>query len=200
MAGFGYQCPPGLAAGACGCSSGVEHNLAKVGVEGSNPFARSKMFKDFRALQCGPRKWSRSYLRWSTPGQHRMRWLLTNDAVGVPSFGYRRAEIGYSGARPQARGDHAPHAGRWKTVPSLPLWRPDREGSADFGRHRTPGFPKRSPSPGRWIRSDRKVGSGMRPRVPRLVDLSSTDTIRWRPRADPVQKHVPCDRITQERD
>lgn len=24
-----------------GCSSGVEHNLAKVGVEGSNPFARS---------------------------------------------------------------------------------------------------------------------------------------------------------------
>src|ERR1700685_105020 len=28
----------------CGCSSGVEHNLAKVGVEGSNPFARSKIF------------------------------------------------------------------------------------------------------------------------------------------------------------
>ena len=26
---------------ASGCSSGVEHNLAKVGVEGSNPFARS---------------------------------------------------------------------------------------------------------------------------------------------------------------
>jgi hypothetical protein len=25
----------------CGCSSGVEHDLAKVGVEGSNPFARS---------------------------------------------------------------------------------------------------------------------------------------------------------------
>ncbi len=29
----------------CGCSSGVEHNLAKVGVEGSNPFARSKFSK-----------------------------------------------------------------------------------------------------------------------------------------------------------
>jgi hypothetical protein len=28
----------------CGCSSGVEHNLAKVGVEGSNPFARSNGF------------------------------------------------------------------------------------------------------------------------------------------------------------
>ena len=26
---------------ACGCSSGVERNLAKVDVEGSNPFARS---------------------------------------------------------------------------------------------------------------------------------------------------------------
>ena len=26
-----------------GRSSGVEHNLAKVGVEGSNPFARSNM-------------------------------------------------------------------------------------------------------------------------------------------------------------
>jgi hypothetical protein len=31
--------------GACGCSSGVEHNLAKVGVEGSNPFARSNFQK-----------------------------------------------------------------------------------------------------------------------------------------------------------
>jgi hypothetical protein len=28
----------------CGCSSGVEHNLAKVVVEGSNPFARSFLF------------------------------------------------------------------------------------------------------------------------------------------------------------
>src|ERR1700686_3781611 len=31
----------------CGCSSGVEHNLAKVGVEGSNPFARSKIDQAF---------------------------------------------------------------------------------------------------------------------------------------------------------
>src|SRR5437879_4986931 len=29
----------------CGCSSGVEHDLAKVGVEGSNPFARSNLIK-----------------------------------------------------------------------------------------------------------------------------------------------------------
>jgi hypothetical protein len=30
-----------IAAPVSGRSSGVEHNLAKVGVEGSNPFARS---------------------------------------------------------------------------------------------------------------------------------------------------------------
>ena len=34
----------------CGCSSGVEHNLAKVGVEGSNPFARSKIKRRPQAL------------------------------------------------------------------------------------------------------------------------------------------------------
>ena len=43
---FGHNVPS-IASGrslshGCGCSSGVEHNLAKVGVEGSNPFARSK--------------------------------------------------------------------------------------------------------------------------------------------------------------
>jgi hypothetical protein len=32
-----------------GRSSGVEHNLAKVGVEGSNPFARSSISADFKA-------------------------------------------------------------------------------------------------------------------------------------------------------
>ena len=38
---------PGVALGKrqSGRSSGVEHNLAKVGVEGSNPFARSNIFK-----------------------------------------------------------------------------------------------------------------------------------------------------------
>jgi hypothetical protein len=30
-----------------GRSSGVEHNLAKVGVEGSNPFARSIFIRQF---------------------------------------------------------------------------------------------------------------------------------------------------------
>jgi hypothetical protein len=33
-----------------GRSSGVEHNLAKVGVEGSNPFARSSFFTSMVAM------------------------------------------------------------------------------------------------------------------------------------------------------
>jgi hypothetical protein len=32
----------------CGCSSVVEHDLAKVGVEGSSPFARSRIFLAIR--------------------------------------------------------------------------------------------------------------------------------------------------------
>ncbi len=38
----------------CGCSSGVEHNLAKVGVVGSNPIARSKIPKGIERLTIGP--------------------------------------------------------------------------------------------------------------------------------------------------
>ena len=34
-----------------GRSSGVEHNLAKVGVEGSNPFARSSFPRKINGLQ-----------------------------------------------------------------------------------------------------------------------------------------------------
>lgn len=37
----------------CGCSSGVEHNLAKVGVEGSNPFARSRQSQGLRGTSVG---------------------------------------------------------------------------------------------------------------------------------------------------
>src|SRR5580658_5637475 len=42
-----------LPSGGCGRSSGVEHNLAKVGVEGSNPFARSKISKTINVLRDG---------------------------------------------------------------------------------------------------------------------------------------------------
>jgi hypothetical protein len=57
MQEVGGSIPPGSTnlnkVGACGCSSGVEHNLAKVGVEGSNPFARSNFQKGrLRAAFC----------------------------------------------------------------------------------------------------------------------------------------------------
>src|SRR5438309_528271 len=38
----------------CGCSSGVEHDLAKVGVEGSNPFARSSFEKSGKLTKARP--------------------------------------------------------------------------------------------------------------------------------------------------
>src|ERR1700739_2734151 len=37
-----------------GRSSGVEHNLAKVGVEGSNPFARSRFSQENQEVERGP--------------------------------------------------------------------------------------------------------------------------------------------------
>jgi hypothetical protein len=40
-AGGAFYRPSSYVSTGCGCSSGVEHDLAKVGVEGSNPFARS---------------------------------------------------------------------------------------------------------------------------------------------------------------
>ena len=43
-------CFAGLAGRQSGRSSVVEHNLAKVGVEGSNPFARSKFQNNFNLL------------------------------------------------------------------------------------------------------------------------------------------------------
>ena len=38
----------------CGCSSVVEHDLAKVGVEGSSPFARSNFSQSIQPNQVGP--------------------------------------------------------------------------------------------------------------------------------------------------
>src|SRR6202163_3520676 len=47
---FGIGRAAGQCRSGCGRSSGVEHNLAKVGVEGSNPFARSKMWHNCNGL------------------------------------------------------------------------------------------------------------------------------------------------------
>ena len=56
----------------CGCSSVVEHDLAKVGVEGSSPFARSKVFLNIArdlADPCGGRQ-SYVFGVGDTPGTH----------------------------------------------------------------------------------------------------------------------------------
>jgi hypothetical protein len=42
------------AAAGSGCSSGVEHNLAKVGVGGSNPLARSNSVKTVERMTPEP--------------------------------------------------------------------------------------------------------------------------------------------------
>ena len=44
-----------------GRSSGVEHNLAKVGVEGSNPFARSSFLENLQIFAFHPERCDRAY-------------------------------------------------------------------------------------------------------------------------------------------
>ena len=60
--------PPqgGVSIWTCGCSSGVEHDLAKVGVEGSNPFARSRhiRFQPYLLKSC-----FRAFPTWSLPAR-----------------------------------------------------------------------------------------------------------------------------------
>src|SRR5215831_3153169 len=62
----------------------------------------------------------------------------------------------------------------------------------------TPTFPSEVPTPGRWIRSDRTSARGTRPRVLRLVDLSSQTPSGGGQRADPVQKHDPGERMSSQ--
>jgi hypothetical protein len=54
MPGFGPIISPVPFRGPSGRSSGVEHNLAKVGVEGSNPFARSNFHQTVQTLKAAP--------------------------------------------------------------------------------------------------------------------------------------------------
>jgi hypothetical protein len=54
-----------------GCSSGVEHNLAKVGVVGSNPIARSNSLLKLKSLPGRPDRYGFATPRRSSPGHHR---------------------------------------------------------------------------------------------------------------------------------
>jgi transposase len=62
---------------------------------------------------------------------------------------------------PQAGGYHASHAGRRQAVQLCRGRGAIIRSVSSFGRVSTPAFPKRSPSPGRWIRSDRNPPSGI---------------------------------------
>src|SRR5262249_38730799 len=55
----------------CGYSSGVEHNLAKVGVVGSNPIARSKKPQDFSSLPLCAHPGLKVSSRGEAEGKHR---------------------------------------------------------------------------------------------------------------------------------
>ncbi len=63
-----------------GRSSGVEHNLAKVGVEGSNPFARSKNFKKISRLGDGRQRRAGLEMHWCPPGVHRFAFVNARSA------------------------------------------------------------------------------------------------------------------------
>ena len=60
-----------------GCSSGVEHNLAKVGVEGSNPFARSSFSQPTKTAEsrgfCGYLVYGDTGRRDATGAVHKAR-------------------------------------------------------------------------------------------------------------------------------
>src|SRR3546814_6258768 len=57
---------PPVASRQSGRSSGVEHNLAKVGVEGSNPFARSSFSRKTNSLRVAAQGRDAAYLRQFT--------------------------------------------------------------------------------------------------------------------------------------
>src|SRR6201997_4797823 len=61
-----------------------------------------------------------------------------------------------------------------------------------FGRVMTPAFPKRGPDAGTMDQVRPQTWRmAQTTRNARLVDLSSSNPIRWWPRADPEQKHDP---------
>src|SRR5258708_5081546 len=81
-----------------GRSSGVEHNLAKVGVEGSNPFARSNYFihlLETSLLTRTPRGWT---------GKHRVSWesFSRMDFIGEDDLLNFDGFLKYQGVDPAA--------------------------------------------------------------------------------------------------
>ena len=77
----------------------------------------------------------------------------------------------------------------------------NKERSTVFGRVTTPAVPKRSPDAGTMDQVRPPSGMWHHDHAHRrLADLSSSNPIRWRPRADPGQKQVPGDWDDAKRD
>src|SRR5437868_4293456 len=76
---IGPAAPSMAAISGCGCSSGVEHDLAKVGVEGSNPFARS----NFSASQDVARRGARDAERLELCARGGDRTVDVDAAAGI---------------------------------------------------------------------------------------------------------------------
>jgi hypothetical protein len=99
-----------LPSAGCGCSSGVEHNLAKVGVEGSNPFARSKFLQGNEAVKTvlrGRFCFPAATRKWGKQGEAAVKRKAAGYRLS-PAWGASQSH-GFPSARRAAMGDAAPH-------------------------------------------------------------------------------------------
>jgi hypothetical protein len=69
----------------------VEHNLAKVGVEGSNPFARSRFTDIFRALRRNCESNPVARQGWPRPNDH--AGLSLEPSVALPPVGWALRDV-----------------------------------------------------------------------------------------------------------
>jgi hypothetical protein len=105
----------------CGRSSGVEHNLAKVGVEGSNPFARSRFSQENKAVKTVLRG------RFLLPRPPRESWGSRGEAA--ESEKQRATGCRRHGGHPKATVFRLRDRRQWVASRSTT--------KAGFGRHRT---------------------------------------------------------------
>jgi hypothetical protein len=78
-----------------GRSSGVEHNLAKVGVEGSNPFARSKFFHSLAMYRSASSAADHRAFREAI-GETRQATIIGAVIGGVARQLHRQAAVGFA--------------------------------------------------------------------------------------------------------
>jgi hypothetical protein len=92
-------------------------------------------------------------------------------AIIIASVAARRSSPAQVRAASRLRGsDGVLRPSKRLAMPSMPLCQPWRSTDLNsFGQATTPAFPSEVPTPGRWIRSGRKIRRGTRPRAYRLA-------------------------------